>query len=57
MPPPAAEHEAKAIAMDVKLFGKSRVAGQGSHRSEVGKLLSLGGLGYHSSGLALVFRL
>ena len=27
------------------------------HRSEVGKLLSLGGLGYHSSGLALVFRL
>ena len=39
MPPPEAQHEAKASAMDVKLFGKSRVAGQGSHRSEVGKVL------------------
>lgn len=39
MLPPAAEHQTKAIAMDVKLFGKSRVAGQGSHRSEVGKVV------------------
>ena len=41
MLPPAAEHQTKAIAMDVKLFGKSRVAGQGSHRSEVGKVVIL----------------